>query len=191
MSYQQLTQELRCRIYAMKKAGFAQNQIAAEIPVHPSIISPELSRNSGGRGYRPRQTQCLVDERKQAKHKPRISKQTWQQVETYLHDEQWSPEQISGYLWRHGLAQVSAERIYQHILPLNELAAVSICASAVRESAGNAMAKIPVAGKFRIGAQSKRARRLSSDANAPAIGRLTPSSGRIISKRLFRRSREI
>jgi Transposase and inactivated derivatives, IS30 family len=115
MSYSQLTLEQRYQIYAMKKAGFKQNQIAAEIFVDPSTVSRELRRNRGRRGYRPKQAHEKAQERKQIKVKARILPPTWRLVETYLVAEQWSPEQISGYLKRHGLGKVSAERIYQHI----------------------------------------------------------------------------
>ncbi len=46
----------------------------------------------------------------------RILPQTWALVEIYLREQQWSPEQISGYLKLHCLATVSDEAIYQHIL---------------------------------------------------------------------------
>ena len=55
--YRQLTEEDRIEIYAMKQAGKEQNKMAAELGVHPSTISRELSRNTGLRGYRPKQAQ--------------------------------------------------------------------------------------------------------------------------------------
>jgi len=116
MSYQQLTQEQRYQIYAMKKVGFKQNQIAAEISVHPSSVGREVSRNTGKRGYRPQQAHQKAAERKRAKTSRRILPETWKLVETFLVEQQWSPEQISGYLKRHGLGAVSTERIYQYML---------------------------------------------------------------------------
>ncbi len=55
--YRQLTEEDRIEIYAMKQAGKEQNRIAAKLGVHPSTISRELTRNTGLRGYRPKQAQ--------------------------------------------------------------------------------------------------------------------------------------
>ena len=55
--YRQLTEEDRIEIYAMKQAGKQQNDIAAELGVHPCTISRELVRNAGLRGYRPKQAQ--------------------------------------------------------------------------------------------------------------------------------------
>lgn len=115
MNYSQLTLEQRYQIYAMKKADFQQKQIAWEISVHPSTISRELSRNMGKRGYRPKQAHQKALTRQQTKARKRISPDTWNLVETYLSEQQWSPEQISGYLKLHDLAIISAERIYQHI----------------------------------------------------------------------------
>jgi IS30 family transposase len=116
MNYSQLTLEQRYQIYAMKKAGFKQNQIAADIGVHRSTISREFSHNLGKRGYRPQQAHQKAQERKLHKAGKRILPTTWRLVETYLVEQQWSPEQISGYLKLHHLGTVSDEWIYQHIL---------------------------------------------------------------------------
>lgn len=97
------------------KAGFNHKQIASEVGVHPSTVSRELRRNRGGRGYRPKQAQAMAHTRQQARAAvPRLSPILWQEVETRLR-EQWSPEQISGFLKLHNQGSVSPERIYQHI----------------------------------------------------------------------------
>jgi IS30 family transposase len=59
MSYHQLTLEERYQIYAFKKAGFTQSQIACEIGVAKSTISRQLRRNRRGRGYRPNKLTAL------------------------------------------------------------------------------------------------------------------------------------
>lgn len=114
MTYKQLTQEQRYQIAAFMKAGYSQKQIAQEIFVHPSTISRELRRNRGLRGYRPRQAQALAEDRKQAKQRKRISPETWETVNRHLF-EQWSPEQINGYLKLSARQSVSHEWIYQYI----------------------------------------------------------------------------
>lgn len=53
--YSQLAQEQRYQIYAFKKAGWTQKEIAMKLGVHPSTVCRELQRNTGGRGYRPQQ----------------------------------------------------------------------------------------------------------------------------------------
>ena len=113
-TYKQLTQEQRYQIYALKKMGHNQTQIANCIGVDKSTISRELKRNYGQRGYRPKQAhQMCLDRRKKAK--PRIQEATWELIERKL-QEDWSPEQIADWLKRNTDIQVSHERIYQHIL---------------------------------------------------------------------------
>lgn len=114
MTYKQLTQEQRYQIYAFMKAGFTQKQIALQIRVHPATVSRELRRNRGLRGYRPRQAQFLAANRKRARQKKRISPQTWKTVEYHL-SEQWSPEQITGFLKLNNRQSVSHEWIYQYV----------------------------------------------------------------------------
>jgi IS30 family transposase len=114
-SYHQLTLEERYQIYAFKKAGFNQSQIAASMGVSKSSISRELHRNRGGRGYRPKQAHCLAQARRQSKNNAtRIESKTWQKIESLILKD-WSPEQISGYLKAQGESSASHERIYQHI----------------------------------------------------------------------------
>ncbi len=96
MAYKQLTLEQRYQIYAMKKAGFKQKQIAVETSVHPSTVGRELRRNAGKRGYRAKQAHQKAAGRKLAKATERILPPIWKLVETYLIEQQWSPEQISG-----------------------------------------------------------------------------------------------
>jgi IS30 family transposase len=113
--YAQLTQEQRYHIYAHKKTGhFTQSEIAAMLGVHKSTISRELSRNRGGRGYRPKQAHEFALTKRRANAKPRISAETWELVEDLLRLD-LSPEQVSGRLKRERGLSISHERIYQHI----------------------------------------------------------------------------
>jgi len=114
MSYQQLTREQRYQIYALKKAGHSQTEMAAIIGCHKSTISREVARNGGQRGYRPKQAQELALSRKLPAHRRRIGRATWASIETLLR-QQWSPQQISGRLRLEQQESVSHERIYQHI----------------------------------------------------------------------------
>jgi len=113
-TYTQLTQEQRYQIYALKKMGHYQAEIAIFIGVDKSTISRELKRNQGQRGYRPKQAHNMaMGRRKQGQC--RIQSDTWGLVEAKIRME-WSPEQISGWLLRHYHIQVSHEWIYQYIL---------------------------------------------------------------------------
>ncbi len=116
--YRQLTEEDRIEIYVMKQAKKEQKDIAAELGVHPSTISRELSRNTGLRGYRPKQAQQKTLHRRFTAHKAaKMTPETIGYIEGKLREEH-SPEQIAERMkldtgWQ-GPA-VSHERIYQHI----------------------------------------------------------------------------
>ena len=113
--YHQLTLEERYQIYAFNKAGFTQSHIACEIGVAKSTISRELSRNRGGRGYRPKQAHLLAQSRRQSKNNAtRIKPKTWRSIGSLIARD-WSPQQISGYLQSHSRPSASHQRIYQHI----------------------------------------------------------------------------
>ena len=60
MSYTQLTQQQRYRIYAPGKGNHGQREIADIIGCHRGTISRELRRNRGMKGYRPRQAHGLA-----------------------------------------------------------------------------------------------------------------------------------
>jgi len=112
-AYQQLTQEQRYQIYALKQIGHNQTEIANELGVDKATISRELKRNTGGKGYRPKQAHRLSQERRK-KAKGRITASTWQLVEEKLQAD-WSPEQISGWLLRNKAVRISPEWIYQYV----------------------------------------------------------------------------
>ncbi len=115
MTYKQLTREQRYQIYALMKAGLFQTEIAKVIGVHKSTICRERRRNRGRRGYRPKQAQHFAEIRRAKAVTTRISPDTWILVERLVQDD-WSPEQISGWLSREFQMMVSHESIYQFIL---------------------------------------------------------------------------
>lgn len=114
MNYKQLAREQRYQIYGLMKAGHNQTQIAANLGCHKSTISRELRRNRGLKGYRPYQADELAFDRQCEAYRSRIAWQTWQQVERLLRQE-WSPEQIAGYLKLTKQPTVSHECIYLYI----------------------------------------------------------------------------
>ncbi|HEU0046814.1 MAG TPA: IS30 family transposase [Nitrososphaera sp.] len=114
MNYKQLAREQRYQIYALKKAGQNQTQIALILGCHKSTISRELRRNCGQRGYYPLLADKVARKRHREAYYPRIAAETWQQVELLL-GQQWSPEQISGRLKLERQPSVSHERIYLYI----------------------------------------------------------------------------
>ena len=94
MNNTQLTREQRYQISALLKMGHNRSEIAAVIGKHKSTVSRELGRNTGQRGYRPKQAQRLALSRRNHSRK-RISEKTWELIETKLCLD-WSPEQVSG-----------------------------------------------------------------------------------------------
>ena len=115
MGYKHLAVDERYQIHAMFKAGFSKAEIAKELNRHPSTIGREMTRNTGLRGYRPKQAHRLAEERRSAHAHWRINPITWERVDQLLRED-WSPEQASAWLDNSGLQSVSPEWIYQHIL---------------------------------------------------------------------------
>ena len=113
--YKQLTLEQRYQIYALMKAERTKTEIAQIIGVHKSTITRELKRNKSKRGYRPQYAYRQAIARRRGKTKPRISEETWAEVEKKLINEQWSPEQISGRRFFEEKQAVSHEWIYQRV----------------------------------------------------------------------------
>lgn len=111
--YTQLTQEQRYQIKALLGTGTKKPAIARELGVAKSTLYRELKRNTGQRGYRPKQAHEKALKRREGKAQARISVETWVVVEEKLHED-WSPEQISGRLKKNEMF-VSHERIYQYV----------------------------------------------------------------------------
>ncbi|MCJ7776022.1 MAG: IS30 family transposase [Desulfobulbaceae bacterium] len=114
MAYTQLTQEQRYQIYALLKMEHSQTKVATVIGVHKSTISREVHRNCGKRGYRPKQAHCLSLKRRRNTVTKRITAETWARIDEKLQQD-WSPEQVSGWLKKNTEVEVSHEWIYQHI----------------------------------------------------------------------------
>lgn len=89
--------------------------IATIIGVGKSTISRELRRNCGKRGYRYQQAHRSALSRRQGKSTPRIDAGKWAFIEDLIRQE-WSPEQISGWLKKEIGYLVSHEWIYHYIL---------------------------------------------------------------------------
>ena len=115
--YTQLTREQRYQIFALMKAGHNQSEIAMIVGRGKSTISRELGRNRGLRGYRPKQAHQLADARQQNRSRRRVTDETWSLVKQLLRQD-WSPEQISGWLKREYGLSVSHEWIYQYVYAL-------------------------------------------------------------------------
>lgn len=115
MKYKQITYEQRVEINVLLKTDCNLSRIAEFINVNKSTLSREIKRNTGLKGYRPKQAnQYALDRRKHAEKHVRFTKEVEDVVRKLLKDK-WSPEQISGRLKVENKATVSHETIYQFI----------------------------------------------------------------------------
>jgi IS30 family transposase len=92
-----LTLEERQFLYRLSKNGKSIMEIAKLTGRDRSTIYRELNRNTGQRGYRPKQAQHLADERRLASRRPH--KMENPDVHCYVQDrleKYWSPDQIAG-----------------------------------------------------------------------------------------------
>jgi IS30 family transposase len=109
MTYQHLSQTERYQIYILMKDGKTQTQIAKLMERHKSTISRELARNTGLKGYRPRQACLLAEKRSQgSRNATQITAADWGKTVNCLL-EKWSPVQIADQVG------ISHETIYRHI----------------------------------------------------------------------------
>ena len=112
--YSRLTREQRYTLEAMKRNGASQKEIAAAIGKHPSTVSREFRRDGmTSETYRFETAQEHADSREWKGR--RVDPEIWSLVEPKIRQEQWSPQQISRWLDKHSLGQVSHETIYLHI----------------------------------------------------------------------------
>ena len=113
--YRHLHLQDRYTIQALRKLGVSSAGIAEELGVSESTISREIRRNSGLKGYRPKQAHRKACERKARSRRDRvIVGEIKDEVESRL-AEFHSPEQISGSIAANGLEAPSHQTIYTHI----------------------------------------------------------------------------
>jgi transposase, IS30 family len=117
--YKQLTQEQRCHLYAYRKSGMSNRKIATALGVDSRTVDREIERNSDGEAYlcRVAHRLCVERRRKRKGISVKMTPETVAVIEEKITQEQWSPEQISGWMKASEKeVVVSHERIYQHIL---------------------------------------------------------------------------
>lgn len=94
---QHLTFEERKLLRRLLLANYSEAEIAQGMDRDRSTIYREIRRNSGARGYRPKQAQRLAEARRQACRRP--CKLDDPQVHRYVRQrlvKRWSPDQIAG-----------------------------------------------------------------------------------------------
>ncbi len=122
--YTHLTPDDRCQIEVLLRRGDSIGAIGLLLGRPASTIRREVTRNTGLRGYRKRQAQLSASARRSvaSRRAKKMTDQVITTIEAKLTQEQWSPEQISGWMQTQagageasGEVWVSHERIYQHV----------------------------------------------------------------------------
>ena len=115
MSYSRVTWEDRIKIKLLLQQGKSDTEIAVVIGKHRSTVGRERRRNTGRRGYRPKQAQRLAETREAGKHWPyKMSEKTCAEIKKRL-EMKWSPEQISNRLKLEKKPSVCPETIYKFV----------------------------------------------------------------------------
>lgn len=115
MNYKQIAEYERYIIKALLDEGKSLRSIARILTRSVSTISREIKRNSGKRGYRPKQANMRSNHRHRNRIRFRkLSKVIKRKIKTLL-KHFWSPEQICGTLRMLGEEIVSTISIYRFI----------------------------------------------------------------------------
>ncbi len=116
MNYQQLTNDERYQIKACLQLHMNQIGIANLLNRSPATISREIKRNTGKRGYRPKQANELATMRRLTASKSiKLTPELRQDIIELIKQE-LSPEQACDYLITHGKTKLHHETIYRMLL---------------------------------------------------------------------------
>ncbi len=109
MKYNHLSQKERYQIFALMKAGLNKIQVALTFGRSKSTISIEIQRNSGLKGYRPKQASLKSEVRALgSRNAKNVCVDTLKSAFDLVRQE-WSPEQIAGSM------NISHETVYRHV----------------------------------------------------------------------------
>lgn len=117
MWYRQITAPERYTLGLLRQRGETRAAIARLLGRHRSTIGRELRRNrahSDGT-YRPQLADWYArGRRSHARRNRRFTPLQWRRIQGLLRED-WSPEQVAGWLRRHGELAISHETIYRYI----------------------------------------------------------------------------
>jgi IS30 family transposase len=117
MLYHQITAAERYTLGLLRRRGLHRAAIARIMGRHRSTIGRELRRNrahSDGM-YRPPLADWYArGRRSRSRRNQRFTGAEWARIQELLRED-WSPEQIAGWLQRHGELTISHETIYRYI----------------------------------------------------------------------------
>ena len=116
-SYRQLRADERVQIAVLRYQNFSLPRIARILGRHRSTVWREVQRNRApyDGGYRStRAHERAVARRKRSRRNQQFGRPQMARVEALL-CQQWSPEQVAGYLRQQGEFSISHETIYRHV----------------------------------------------------------------------------
>jgi IS30 family transposase len=117
MNYRQLNLVERSTLATLRRLGFSLAEIGRELGRHRSTLWRELRRNAtphDGRYRVSRAQERAVARRRRSRRNSQFGEGQWGRVEELLREE-WSPEQVSGYLSLTEELSISHETIYRHV----------------------------------------------------------------------------
>lgn len=117
MTYRQITYEERYTLGLLRREGLCPAEIARVLGRHRSTVLREIRRNrshSDG-SYRPQLADWYARGRRSiSRRNQRFTASDWTRVEGLLRED-WSPEQVAGWLRRQGQLEISHETIYRYV----------------------------------------------------------------------------
>lgn len=120
--YHQLTEMERYTLSVLKREGRSLRRIAQALQRSPSTISREVRRNATVDRHKPRPLYVPSKAQEHANGRRRRSRrvkhhlpEVYEQVEAWLSEQQWSPEQIASQLLEQHQVQLSHMTIYRHV----------------------------------------------------------------------------
>lgn len=117
MRYHQITFEERYTLGVLRQRGCSGAAIARVLGRHRSSISREVRRNraTSDASYRPQLAEWYArGRRSHSRRNRRFGDAEWERIQTLLRED-WSPEQVAGWLRRHGALAISHETIYRYV----------------------------------------------------------------------------
>jgi IS30 family transposase len=117
MTYHQITFAERYTLGLLRQRGLPPAAIARVLGRHRSTIGREVRRNRAHSDatYRPQLADWYArGRRSRARRNRRFTAVAWARVQALLRED-WSPEQVAGWLRRRGELAISHETIYRYI----------------------------------------------------------------------------
>ncbi len=117
MTYRQITFAERYTLGLLRQRGLSPAAIARVLGRHRSTIGREVQRNGTPRDgcYRPQLADWYArGRRSRSRRNRRFAAADWERVQVLVRED-WSPEQVAGWLRRHRRLAISHETIYRYI----------------------------------------------------------------------------